>query len=95
MENAPEGRRGDRSVNGYAEDMQLFSGPLPLLPPAFDLPPQVIPHIWMCAVFLELAIGSSAFVKLLRHPIPIEISAPDMGSAWTRVAKLIAEQNCK
>ena len=51
VENAPEARRGARLVNGYAEDMQLFNGPLPLPPPAFDAPPQVISHIWMCAIF--------------------------------------------
>ena len=47
VENAPEGRRGARIVSGYTEDMQLFNGPLPLPPPAFDVPPQVMNYIWV------------------------------------------------
>lgn len=68
VENAREGRRGARFVNGYAEDMQLFNGPLPLPPPAFDLPPQVINHIWVCCCFFKLAICSSKVVRLFEMP---------------------------
>ena len=87
VENAPEGRGSARIVTGYHEDMQLFNGPLPLPPPAFDLPPQVMSYLGY--VLLSAAGHLQLCNCELEVPQLKSVSAPDMGSAGTRVETLI------